>query len=79
MSRDADEQWLKHANSPRRYIELQTPPDEIDGRATLLRFGAPTADDDAEYVAAWPRERREIVRESHEAVLQSLARYGVLP
>lgn len=79
MSASLSEQWLKHANSPRRYTALQTPPDEIDGRATLLRFRAPTADDSASYVAAWPRERREIVREYHEAVMQSLARYGALP
>jgi hypothetical protein len=79
VSDRAIQQWLKHANSPRRYSAPQTPPDEIDGRAVCLRLHKPTKDDDAEYVAAWPRERCEIVRESHEAVLQSLARYGVLP
>jgi hypothetical protein len=79
MSASLSEQWLKQANSPRRRTEPRVPPDEIDGRATTLWFETPFADCDPAWLASWPERRREIVRESHEPVMQSFARYGALP
>lgn len=79
MSASPTEQWLKQANSPRRYTTPRVPPDEIAHRAAILSFDSPHAGDRDDWIASWPERRREIVRESHEAVLQSLARYGALP
>lgn len=81
----AEAEYLKQINGTRIFLP-GPPPDEIAARELLLWWenpytvvnedGSPVREGDVE---RWPALRREIVRESHEPVMQSLARYGALP
>ncbi len=86
MSKDPWEQWRKHADSPRREAQMWVPCDELASRAVLLWWEDPrtVVEDDGspvrkEDVAKWPAQRRQLLHETHEAVMASLARYGALP
>lgn len=78
MSDRAIEQAYKRIRGERIFRD-RAPPDVLDERATALWLDAPTDDTLPEHVASWPKRRREIVREYHEPVMESLSRYGALP
>lgn len=86
MSKDLWEQYHKHACSPRRQAQMWVPRDELTDRENLLWWedphhcveedGTPVRKED---VAKWPAQRRQLLHESHEDVMESLSRYGKLP
>lgn len=76
------DQWRRHVGSPRRERDRWVPSDELDARHHSLWFWSPYSMTDPpteKQIAEWPAQRREILLESHAAVMESFARYGPLP